>query len=141
MKKVGSILAVLLAFIILLICISWFNGNYRLSSTGIAVEGTVVELVAQGSTGRTLDYFPVVEFPLENGETKRLKLSISSDAYEVGDPITLLYDAQNTDKVVINNKRGLYLFPSLGILFSVVALGFAISSVKHNFGAKPMDKA
>ena len=98
--------------------------NIFLQFTGIKTEGIVLEINKKEKENQ---YYPTVQFTLENGETYVADIFPSSNRLfiEKGDSISLIYPKNNHKEVAYNSAGWVYGFPF--IFIGVGAIIFALS--------------
>lgn len=86
---------------------------YRLETTGVVTEGTVIALDESYSDG-SVAYDPVVEFTVD-GQTYTFESGNASSppAYQVGERVSVIYDPNNPSVAQINKYSERWLFPIL----------------------------
>jgi hypothetical protein len=88
---VGTVMGIVAATV-------WLNASARIRE-GVRTEGRVVDLLRSGKGS----YSPVIEFETESGQTQTYTSGISSSppAYRPGETVTLWYDPERPDRVVV----------------------------------------
>lgn len=84
---------------------------YRLETTGVVTEGTVIGLDESNSDGSTA-YDPIVEFSVD-GQTYTFESGNASSppAYDVGERVEVLYDPNDPNTAQINKISERWLMP------------------------------
>ena len=131
--SITLIISLLLATIFIAFGFKRRSKRVRLLRTGIKVEGEVVRIKKEKSRDSTLNriryvFKPVVQF-VANGELVTKISDIYSDPcpYNVGDKLTVIYNAENVDEFTLNDGPSLFLeivFFGLGILIWLIAAGW-----------------
>ncbi|MBN1454090.1 MAG: DUF3592 domain-containing protein [Anaerolineales bacterium] len=108
----------------------------RKLSREASAPGQVVDMVVRQSydseTQVVKEYFyPVVEFDLPNGTRKRIQLSEGSwpPEYEIGQPVTVLYDPAHPLDARIKSTSSLmlmWIFPGITGFIGIVFLGVTL---------------
>lgn len=91
------------------------NTAWQLEQTGIATEGTVVEMEESSSADSgCCVYSPIIEFSV-NGQTYRFEGDVASDPpeYRVGETVPVIYNPADPNTAQINKWVERWLFPLL----------------------------
>lgn len=101
----------------------------KLLSTGIRIEGTVIEI--KRSSGSDDVGTPVIKFETLNKEwiTKEYGISSSTVRYKIGDSVDVIYDAADAKHFIIDNKPTQWLGP----VFISVGLALIVGAFVYFF--------
>ncbi|MEK6752658.1 MAG: DUF3592 domain-containing protein [Chloroflexota bacterium] len=86
---------------------------YRLETSGVVTEGTVVRLEESAdANGGCCTYSPVIEFSV-NGQTYTFEGGTASNppAYQIGERVKVLYDPTDPNTAQINKYSERWFFP------------------------------
>lgn len=123
------IVPLFLAVALLMLGIATISGlsARRAMAREVTAPGRVVELVERRDSSGKAFYYPLVELTLADGSRQKVQLANGSfpAAYEVGDPVTVAYDPQDSSSARIQSTSSTLNMYILTIITGLMGLAFA----------------
>jgi hypothetical protein len=123
-----TINTIFLSITILLLVIFVISTTLTVRSifTETSAAGRVVDMTRRDAGNGSTYYYPVVEFPLKNGHLQTVELSEGSwpAAYQLGDQVTVRYDAENPLRARIQSFSSSISAWTLPIIMGVLSAAF-----------------
>jgi hypothetical protein len=138
-KIIISVFLTVAVIMLVIATISTF-GTVRKLSQEESAPGQVVDMVVRQSYDSETQitneyYYPVVEFNFSDGTRKRVQLSEGSwpPQYEIGEPVTVLYDREHPLDARIKSSSStmlMWILPGITGTIGIVFLGVALFALK-----------
>lgn len=110
-------------------------GFWDLKAHGVLTKAIVVDVYeAPHSRSSSLErnFHPIVRFEDENGVQHELKTGrVKKTKYRIGQKVTVLYDANNVDHIVIDNFKENMLAPMLLLLLGGIGSLFVVLTIRN----------
>jgi hypothetical protein len=117
------------------------NEREKLLKTGFKVEGVVFDIekswsvidgvVDDGVSGRNFNYYPIIRYVTLEKEwvTKKYEIGTNPSTYNIGDKVTVIYDAMDIEHFIIDN----YQTKLAGLIFIVVGVTLIMGVIMYFF--------
>jgi|WetSurMetagenome_2_1015567.scaffolds.fasta_scaffold122184_1 uncharacterized integral membrane protein len=126
MQKLFTTIFGSVAMVLMVIFIISTTLTVRSIFSETSAAGRVVDMVRRGDSSGSTFYYPVVEFPLQNGHLQTAEIAEGSwpAAYQLGDLVTVRYDAENPLKARIASMSSTIGAWTLPIIMGVLSAAF-----------------
>ncbi|CAN5898761.1 hypothetical protein BH11BAC4_BH11BAC4_14740 [soil metagenome] len=126
MKFFFSMMLFLLGMMILILGLKFLYNMYQFKKTGIKTMATVINI--KTASGRTVSktYSPILSFTTITGTTRIYDVSaFYHKNYAIGQQIEIVYSKENTNRVMINSFRYIFMVPTFLIVLGLFIVGLS----------------